>query len=77
MVADATVFGVPVRAPVLLLKLIPGGVALMLNLEITPPVEVVVNPVAVVFTVLLSEEEDKVNAGLVTKLVILLTVSAL
>ena len=74
MVADATVFGVPVRAPVLLLKLIPGGVALMLNLEITPPVEVVVNPVAVVFTVLLSEEEDKVNAGLVTKLVILLTV---
>ena len=77
MVADATVFGVPVRAPVLLLKLIPGGVALILKLEITPPVEVVVNPVAVVFTVLLSEEEDKVNAGLVTKLVILLTVSAL
>ena len=74
MVAVATVFGVPVRAPVLLLKLIPGGVALMLNLEIAPPVEVAVNPVAVVFTVLLSEEEDKVNAGLVTKLVILLTV---
>ena len=74
MVAVATVLGVPVRAPVLLLKLIPGGVALMLNLEIAPPVEVAVNPVAVVFTVLLSEEEDKVNAGLVTKLVILLTV---
>ena len=74
MVADATVFGVPVRAPVLLLKLIPGGVALIAKLEIAPPVEVVVNPVAVVFTVLLSEEEDKVNAGLVTKLVILLTV---
>ena len=63
MVADATVFGVPVRAPVVVLKLIPGGVALILKLAIAPPVELIVNPVAAVSTVLLSVEEDKVNAG--------------
>jgi hypothetical protein len=77
VVAAATVFGVPVKAPVLILKLIPGGVELIAKLEIAPPVEVVVNPVAAVSTVLLSVEEDNENAGFVAKLVILLTVLAL
>jgi hypothetical protein len=63
VVADATVFGVPDNAPVVVLKLIPGGVALIAKLAIAPPVEVTVNPVATVFTVLLSDDEDKVNAG--------------
>ena len=63
MVADATVLGVPLKAPVVVLKLIPGGVALILKLAIAPPVELIVNPVAAVSTVLLSVEEDKVNAG--------------
>ena len=76
MVADATVLGVPVKAPVLILKLIPGGVELIAKLEIAPPVELIVNPVAAVSTVLLSVEEDNENAGFVAKLVILLTVLA-
>ena len=76
MVAAATVFGVPVKAPVLILKLIPGGVELIAKLEIAPPVELIVNPVAAVSTVLLSVEEDNENAGFVAKLVILLTVLA-
>jgi hypothetical protein len=41
-------------------------VALIVNLVKGPPVEVVVNPVAAVPTVLLSVDEDKVNAGAVT-----------
>ena len=61
--AAATVFGVPVSAPVVVSKLIPGGVALIAKLAIAPPVELAVNPVARVFTVLLSEDEDKVNTG--------------
>ena len=69
-------FGVPVRAPVAVLKLIPGGVALILKLAIAPPVELIVKPVAVVLTVLLSEDAERVNAGAATKLVILLTVFA-
>jgi hypothetical protein len=69
LVAGATVFGVPVRAPVVVSKLIPGGVALMLKLAIAPPVEFAVNPVATVFTVLLSEDEDKVNAGAITDVI--------
>ena len=56
-------FGVPVRAPVAVLKLIPGGVALILKLAIAPPVELIVKPVAVVLTVLLSEDAVRVNAG--------------
>ena len=64
--------GVPVRAPVIVLKLIPGGVALMLKLAIAPPVELIVNPVADVFTVLLSVEEDNVKVG-ASKIAILLT----
>ena len=69
--------GVPLKAPVVVLKLIPGGVALILKLAIAPPVELIVNPVAAVSTVLLSVEEDNENAGFVAKLVILLTVLAL
>ena len=63
-------FGVPVRAPVVVLKLIPGGVALMLKLAIAPPVELEVKPVAAVFTVRVSDDEDKVNAGAVKRDVI-------
>jgi hypothetical protein len=63
-VAVATVFGVPVKAPVDVLKLIPGGVALIPKLAIVPPVDVaIVNPVAAVFTVLLSDAEERVKAG--------------
>jgi hypothetical protein len=64
VVVDATVLGVPVRAPVDVLKLIPGGVVLIAKLEMAPPVdELTVNPVAAEFTVLLSDDEDKVNTG--------------
>jgi hypothetical protein len=45
------------------LKLIPGGVALIAKLEIIPPVELIVNPVAAVFTVLVSEDVERVKAG--------------
>ena len=69
MVADATVLGVPVKAPVVVLKLIPGGVELMEYLAIAPPVEVLVNPVAAVLTVLLSLDEDKVNTGSATDVI--------
>jgi hypothetical protein len=33
------------------LKLIPAGVALMAKLAMAPPVELIVNPIAAVFTV--------------------------
>ena len=56
----------PVRAPVAVLKLIPGGVALILKLAIAPPVELIVKPVAAVLTVLLSEDAERVNAGAAT-----------
>jgi len=49
--------------PVVVSKLIPGGVALMLKLAIAPPVEVIVNPVAGVLTVRVSDDEERVNAG--------------
>jgi hypothetical protein len=57
------VVGVPERAPVVVLKLIPGGVALIAKLVIEPPVELTVNPLAAVLTVLVSDEEDRVKAG--------------
>jgi hypothetical protein len=38
-------------------------VALILKLAIAPPVELIVKPVAVVLTVLLSEDAERVNAG--------------
>ena len=61
--AAATVFGVPVSAPVVVLKLIPAGVALIAKLAIAPPVELIVKPVAAVFTVLVSEDDERVKAG--------------
>ena len=63
MVALATVVGVPVSAPVDVLKLIPAGVALMAKLAMAPPVELIVNPVAAVLTVLVSEDDERVKAG--------------
>jgi hypothetical protein len=41
----------------------PAGVALIAKLEMAPPVEFAVNPVAAVFTVRVSEELERVNAG--------------
>jgi hypothetical protein len=52
-----------VSAPVEVLKLIPGGVALIAKLAMAPPVELIVNPVAAVLTVRVSEEEERVKAG--------------
>jgi hypothetical protein len=46
-----------------LLKLIPGGVAVIAKLAMAPPVELIVNPVAAVFTVLVSAAKVRVNAG--------------
>ena len=63
MVADATVLGMPVNAPVVVSKLIPGGVELIAKLVIAPPVELIVNPLAAVFTVLLSEDAESVKVG--------------
>jgi hypothetical protein len=45
------------------LKLIPAGVALIPKLAIVPPVEEIVNPVATVLTVLVSDELERVKAG--------------
>lgn len=66
MVALATVVGIPVSAPVDVLKLIPAGVALMAKLAMAPPVELIVNPVAAVLTVLVSEDDERVKAGAAT-----------
>ena len=63
VVALATDVGVPVNAPVEVLKLIPAGVALIAKLAIAPPFPVAVNPVAAVFTVRVSEAEERVNNG--------------
>ena len=56
-------FGVPVSAPVVVLKLIPGGVAFIAKLVIASPVELVVNPVATVLTILVSDEDERVKTG--------------
>jgi hypothetical protein len=61
------VVGVPVRVPVYVLKLIPGGVALIAKRLIAPPVELVVKPVATVFSSLDSEEEESVKIGSATR----------
>ena len=61
--ADATEVGVPVSAPVEVLKLFPAGVALIAKLAIAPPVDEMVKPVAAVSTVRVSEEEERVKAG--------------
>jgi hypothetical protein len=62
-VAVATEVGVPVNAPVEVLKLMPAGVALIVKLAMAPPVEMIVKPVATVLTVLVSEDEERVKAG--------------
>ena len=62
-VAVATDVGVPVSAPVEVLKLIPAGVALIAKLAIKPPVDEMVKPFATMFTVRVSDEEDRVKAG--------------
>jgi hypothetical protein len=54
---------VPVKAPVEVLKLIPAGVALIAKLAIKPPVELIVNPVATMFAVRVSDEDERVKAG--------------
>ena len=50
-------------APVVVSKLIPGGVASIPKLAIAPPVELIVNPVAAVFASRVSEEAERVKAG--------------
>ena len=77
MVALATVVGVPVSAPVDVLKLIPAGVALMAKLAMAPPVELIVNPVAAVLTVLVSEDDERVKAGAATLSVSVIVIVAL
>jgi hypothetical protein len=62
-VAVATEVGVPVSAPVEVLKLMPAGVALIAKLAIRPPVEEIVKPVAAMFTVRVSDEEERVKEG--------------
>ena len=77
MVALATVVGVPVSAPVDVLKLIPAGVALMAKLAMAPPVELIVNPVAAVLTVLVSDDDESVKAGAATFRVSVIVIVAL
>jgi uncharacterized membrane protein len=48
------------------LKLIPAGVALIAKLAMAPPVELIVNPVAAVLTVRVSDELERVKAGAAT-----------
>jgi hypothetical protein len=67
VVALAAVVGVPVSAPVDVLQLIPAGVALIVKLAIAPPVELMVNPVAAVLTVLVSDDDESVKAGAATE----------
>jgi hypothetical protein len=62
-VAAATEVGVPVSAPVEVLKLIPAGVALIAKLAMVPPVEMIVKPVATIFAVRVSDEDERVKAG--------------
>ena len=76
-VALATVVGVPVSAPVDVLKLIPAGVALIAKLAIAPPVELMVNPVAAVLTVLVSDDDESVKAGAATDSVRVIFIVAL
>jgi hypothetical protein len=52
-----------VSAPVEVLKLMPAGVALIAKLAIAPPVDEMVKPVAAMFAVLVSDDEERVKAG--------------
>jgi hypothetical protein len=62
-VAAATEVGVPVKAPVEVLKLMPAGVVLIAKLAIAPPVDEMVKPVATMFAVRVSDEDERVKAG--------------
>ena len=63
-VAPAITDGVPVKAPVEVLKVVPVGAAgEMLKDAIAPPVLLTVNPVITVFWVLDSDELERVKAG--------------
>jgi hypothetical protein len=77
VVALAAVVGVPVSAPVDVLQLIPAGVALIVKLAIAPPVELMVNPVAAVLTVLVSDDDESVKAGAATESVSVKAIVAL
>jgi uncharacterized protein (DUF2336 family) len=58
------VVGVPLNAPEEVSKLMPAGAAgVIAKLAITPPVELILKPVATVFTVLLSDVDERVKAG--------------
>jgi hypothetical protein len=46
VVALRTTVGVPVSEPVVVLKVMPAGVDEIVNESIAPPVELMVNPVA-------------------------------
>ena len=59
-----------VSAPVVALKLIPAGVALIARLAIAPPVELIVKPVAAVLTVRVSVADERVKAGRATGAVV-------
>jgi hypothetical protein len=63
VVAVATAVGVPVKAPVDVLKLMPAGVALIAKLAIKPPVEEIVKPVASMFAVRVSDKDERVKTG--------------
>ena len=65
MIAEATALGVPLNAPVEVLKFMPLGAAgEIAKLAIAPPVEFRVNPVAAVFAALTSDEDERVKTGL-------------
>jgi len=62
--AAATEVGVPVSAPVVVSKLIPAGAdGEISNPSIAPPVELIVNPIAAVFALRVSEEKERVKVG--------------
>jgi len=45
------------------LKLIPGGVALIAKLVMAGPVEMIKNPVARVLAILVSDDEERMKTG--------------
>ena len=62
--APATVVGVPVNAPVVVLNVIPAGAAgEIAKLVIAPPVELTLNPAAWLLAARDSEAEESVKAG--------------
>jgi hypothetical protein len=63
VVAPATEVGVPESVPVVVSKLIPGGIDEIVKESIAPPVEWMVKPVAAVLTVLVSADDERVKVG--------------